>query len=156
MSNYWKRVRELAAWHSDPPDLSIREALLNADSASLFSGQHTDAAGLEALSKRIPTRIEHAGRALSVLSGDGVPKPEDITIVEEVAGDVAELIGQIAMLDNRIDQEIDPRRNQGSCGGARSAQAKPPQGIQGAAEAEPHHRRNGRRHRRESRGWKQN
>ena len=107
VSNYWKRVRELAAWHSDPPDLSIREALLNADSASLFSGQHTDAAGLEALSKRIPARIERAGRALSVLSGDGVPKPEDIAIVEEVAGDVAELIGQIAMLDNRIDQEID-------------------------------------------------
>ena len=65
VSNYWKRVRELTAWHSDPPDLSIPEALLNAESASLFSGQHTDAAGLEALSKRIPARIEHAGRALS-------------------------------------------------------------------------------------------
>ena len=107
VSNYWKRVRELASWHSGPPDLSIPEALLKAGNSSLFSGQHTDAAGLEALSKRIPARIEQAGRALSVLSGGGVPKPEDIAIVEEVADDVAELVGQIAMLDNRIDQEIE-------------------------------------------------
>ena len=107
VSNYWKRVRELATWHSAPPDLSIPEALLKAEGSSLFSGQHTDAAGLEALSKRIPARIERAGRALAVLSGDGVPNSTDIAIVEEVAGDVAELIGQFAMLDNRIDQEID-------------------------------------------------
>ena len=105
-SNYWKRVRELAASHSKPPDISIPEALLNAENASLFSGQHTDAAGLEALSERIPKRIENAGRALAVLSGDGVPESKDIDLVEEVAGDVAELFGQIAMLNNRIDQEI--------------------------------------------------
>ena len=107
VSNYWKRVRELASWHSGPPDLSIPGALLKGEESSLFSGQHTDAAGLEALLKRIPARIEQAGRALAVLSGDGVPKPEDISVVEEVAGDMAELVGQIAMLDNRIDQEID-------------------------------------------------
>ena len=107
ISNYWKRVRELAALHSRPPDISVPAALRDDENTSLFSGQHADAAGLDALLERLPERIRGAGRALAVLGGDGVPGPEEIDSVERAAGDVAELAGQFAMLDNRVAQEID-------------------------------------------------
>lgn len=110
VSNYWKRVRELAALHSKPMDISIPAKLYDAEHKALFSGQHTGAAGLDALSARIPKRIDESGSALAILSGDGVPGPEAITSVERAAGDVAELAGQLAMLDNRITQEIDRSR----------------------------------------------
>ncbi len=110
VANYWKRVHELSALHSEPPDISIPPALRDDENASVFSGQHTDAAGLEALSARLPERIREAGHALAVLRGDTIPRlpgPEDIAAVERVAGDVAELAGQTNMLENRIEQEIE-------------------------------------------------
>ncbi len=105
VSNYWKRIRELTALHSQPPDVSIPERLTDADNASLFSGQHTDAAGLLTLSHRVPDRVREAGATLAVLSGGGIPGSQEIETLEAVASELAELAGQLAMLDNRIDQE---------------------------------------------------
>ena len=105
VSNYWKRIRELTVLHAQPPDVSIPERLTDAENASLFSGQHTDAAGLPALSHRVPDRVQEAGAALAVLSGGGIPGLQEIETVEAVASEVAELAGQLAMLDNRINQE---------------------------------------------------
>ena len=110
VSNYWKRIGELTALHSQPPVISIPARLTDAESATLFSGQHTNTAGLIALSNRIPDRVREAGNALGVLSGDGAngdgtPGPNDITTVEAVTSELTELTGQLAMLDNRIEQE---------------------------------------------------
>lgn len=105
VSNYWKRIRELTVLHAQPPDVSIPERLTDAENAPLFSGQHTDAAGLPALSHRVPDRVREAGAALAVLSGGGIPGLQEIETIEAVASEVAELAGQLAMLDNRIDQE---------------------------------------------------
>ncbi|MCY4388557.1 MAG: type V CRISPR-associated protein Cas12c [Desulfurellaceae bacterium] len=107
VSNYWKRICELTVLHSQPPDITIPEGLLASENATLFSGQHTAAAGLVALSARLPSQVRDAGKALFVLSGDGVPRADDIATVEDVAGELAELTGQLAMLDNRIQQEIE-------------------------------------------------
>lgn len=105
VSNYWKRIRELTALHSQPPDVSIPERLTDAENASLFSGQHTDAAGLIDLSHRVPERVQEAGDALVALSGGGIPGLQEIETIEAVASELAALAGQLAMLDNRIDQE---------------------------------------------------
>ncbi len=107
VSNYWKRIRELDALHSQPPDIIIPEALHDAENASLFSGQHTGAAGLDVLSTRLLEQINGAGAALGTLRGDGIPCQEHINAVEQAAGNLTEFIGQINMLDNRIKQEID-------------------------------------------------
>ena len=107
VANYWKRVRELEELHSQPPQISIPSALLDDGNRFLFSGQHSDAAGLEALAKRIPERIEQAGSAFAVLSGDGIPGPQHIEDIERVADSMIEIAGQVAMLDNRIGQEVE-------------------------------------------------
>ncbi len=114
VSNYWKRLCELIDLHSSPPDITISEKLQGSDNAFLFSGQHTDAAGLRALSSRIPERVNTAGAALAVLSGDDIPEPAHIATVESVAGELAELAGQLAMLDSHIQQEIE-RAQDGKC-----------------------------------------
>ena len=105
VSNYWKRIRELTVLHAQPPDVFIPERLTDAENAPLFSGQHTDAAGLPTLSHRVPDRVREAGNALAVLSGSGTPGSQAIETVEAVASELTELAGQLAMLDNRIDQE---------------------------------------------------
>ena len=64
------------------------------------------------LSERIPERVGEAGEALSVLSGAGVPHSDDITAIEAVADELAELMGQLAMLDNRIEQERERSENE--------------------------------------------
>ena len=107
VSNYWNRIGELTALHSQPPVISIPARLTDAESATLFSGQHTDAAGLMVLSDRIPERVKEAGNALAILRGQGIPGPEHIATVEAVASELTELTGQLAMLDNRIEQEIE-------------------------------------------------
>ncbi len=107
VANYWNRVRELEKLHSQPPEIHIPSALLDDKNRFLFSGQHSDAAGLEALAKRIPERIEQAGSALAVLSGEGIPESQHIAGVERVADGMIEIAGQIAMLDNRIGQEVE-------------------------------------------------
>ena len=114
VSNYWKRLCELRDLHSSQPDITIPETLQDSDNAFLFSGQHTDAAGLRALSSRIPERVNTAADALAVLSGGGIPEPAYIATVESVAGELAELAGQLAMLDSRIQQEIE-RAQDGKC-----------------------------------------
>ena len=112
VSNYWKRVRELEALHRQPPSIIIPDELLHAENRSLFSGQHSDATGLKALAERIPARIGDAGRALAVLSGDGIPGSEHIDAVERVADGMVEIMGQIAMLNNRIDQEVERAKDE--------------------------------------------
>ena len=107
VSNYWKRIRELTVLHAQPPAVSIPERLTDAENASLFSGQHTDADGLVALSNRIPERVREAGNALAALSGSGTPGSQAIETVEAVASELTEIAGQLAMLANRIDQEIE-------------------------------------------------
>ena len=107
VSNYWKRIRELTVLHAQPPDVSIPERMTDAENASLFSGQHTDADGLVALSNRIPERVRQAGNALAALSGSGTSGSQAIETVEAVASELIELAGQLAMLVNRIDQEIE-------------------------------------------------
>ena len=105
VSNYWKRIRELTALHSQPPDVSIPEPLTDTENALLFSGQHTDAAGFIALSNRVPERVQEAGNALAALSGGGIPGSQEIETIEAVACELTELTGQFAMLDNRLEQE---------------------------------------------------
>ena len=105
VSNYWKRIRELTALHSQPPDVSIPEPLKDTENGSLFSGQHTDAAGFIALSNRVPERVQEAGNALAALSGGGIPGSQEIKTIEAVASELTELTGQFVMLDNRLEQE---------------------------------------------------
>ena len=128
VSNYWKRVRELEELHRQPPSIIIPDELLHAENRSLFSGQHSDATGLKALAERIPARIGDAGCALAVLSGDGIPGSEHIDAVERVADGIpgsehidavervadgmVEIMGQIAMLNNRIDQEVERAKDE--------------------------------------------
>ncbi len=107
VSNYWKRICELTVLHSETPEIKIPPGLADDANAHLFSGQHTDAAGLQDLAKQIPTQIAEATATLSVLAGGGVPGSKDIETVERVASDVSEFIGQTGMFNNRIDQEID-------------------------------------------------
>lgn len=113
VSNYWKRIDVLRALHSDPPNLSIPGTLRHKENAALFSGQHTDATGLEALSSRLPERIKEAGEALAILAGHGIPGPKEIAVLERVAGDIAELVGQINMLANRVEQEVEHAEEEG-------------------------------------------
>ncbi len=105
VSNYWKRIRELTALHAQPPNVSIPERLADSENASLFSGQHTDVAGLVALSNRVPERVQEAGAALAVLRGGNIPGSQEIETIEAVASELTELRGQFAMLDNRLEQE---------------------------------------------------
>ena len=126
VSNYWKRMCELTALHSQPPDITISEGLLASENTALFSGQHTDAPDLIALSAQIPDRVGDAGKALSVLSGAGVPGSDDIAKVEAVAGNLTELIGQLDMLDNRIQQEIEYAENANDGERARSLESLRP------------------------------
>ena len=107
VSNYWRRLDELADMHARPPKMGIPEALAKPENAALFSGQHTDAAGLEALSAQFAGRIERAADALAILRGDGIPDAGNVAEIESVAGYVADIAGQVAMLRNRIDQEIE-------------------------------------------------
>ena len=107
VSNYWKRLSELADLHSDPPSIDISAELGHDENAALFSGQHIDPNGLASLSRQLPERIRKAGSALDVLRGAGIPYQTEINAVEKIADYIAELAGQINMLDNRIDQEIE-------------------------------------------------
>ena len=137
VSNYWKRVDELSTLHSELPDISLPSALHDDENAPLFSGQHTDAAGLETLLARLPEKIGEASHALAVLRGDGIPEPEDIATVERVAGDVAELVGQINMLDNRIDQEIELREEEKRANALRKIKKELPSSRSKAFKAPP-------------------
>ena len=137
VSNYWKRVDELSTLHSELPDISIPSALHDDENAALFSGQHTDAAGLETLSARLPGKIGEASHALAVLRGDGIPEPEDIATVERVADDIAELAGQINMLDNRIDQEIELREEEKRANALRKIKKELPSSRSKAFKAPP-------------------
>ena len=107
VSNYWKRICELDDLHARPPQIEIPEALSEDQNAVLFSGQHADAAGLKVLSERMPKQIEEAAAALSVLRGGGIPRREHIENIENVASCVSEFVGQVEMLNNRIQQEMD-------------------------------------------------
>ena len=105
VSNYWNRIRELDALRAIEQQIDFPDALLGQENAFLFSGQHSNAAALKALWQRLPERIGRAGEVLSVLKGGGIPTPDDIAAVEQVAADVTEFAGQIAMLRNRLEQE---------------------------------------------------
>ena len=109
ISNYWKRLQELEKLHAQPPQISFPAALSGPNNAHLFSGQHVDAEGLKALCNRLPQRIGEAGEAVAVLLGEAekVPALEHVTSVEEVAHEVAEVTGQVSMLQNRVEQEIE-------------------------------------------------
>ena len=107
VSNYWKRLQELKKLHAQPLQISFPAALSDPSNAYLSSGQHVDAAGLRALCNKLPKRIGEAGQAVAVLLGESerVPAPEHIASVEEVAHEVAEVTGQVLILQNRVEQE---------------------------------------------------
>lgn len=109
VSNYWKRLQELKKLHAQPPQISFPAALSDPSNAYLSSGQDVDAAGLRALCNKLPQHIGEAGQAVAALLGESerVPAPEHIASVEEVAHEVAEVTGQVLMLQNRVEQEID-------------------------------------------------
>ena len=107
VSNYWKRLRELRSLHSLPPKIVLPQGLQDAENDPLFSGQHTDAKGLTTLLDGVPARIEKVVATLAVLSGGGIPEPKHMETVETVAGELTALAGQLAMLDNRINQEVE-------------------------------------------------
>ena len=107
VSNYWRRLDELDGLHARPPTIDIPEALRAPENTALFSGQHTDAAGLDALAAQLAERVGRAADALAVLRGDGVPDAGHVADVEGVAGFVSDLAGQIEMLRNRVEQEIE-------------------------------------------------
>ena len=91
----------------DNPKIVLPQGLQDAENDPLFSGQHTDAKGLTTLLDGVPARIEKAVATLAVLSGGGIPEPKHMETVETVAGELTALAGQLAMLDNRINQEVD-------------------------------------------------
>lgn len=108
VANYWKRIGEISTLHAQPPSASIPAALQHEENERMFSGQHTGAAGLAAMADRLPQRISDAGHALAILRGEGgVPAPEHIARIEEITDEVVAFSGQISMLDNRIEQEIE-------------------------------------------------
>lgn len=108
IANYWKQIEEISTLHAQPPSVSLPAALQHEENERMFSGQHTGAAGLAAIADRLPERISGAGSALAILRGEGgVPTAEHIALIEEIANEIAAFSGQISMLDNRIEQEIE-------------------------------------------------
>ena len=120
VSNYWKRLDELEKTHAAPQQINIPEALCDSENATLFSGQHTNAAALDGLATQLAERIERAAAALAVLRGEGIPERQHVADVEQVADYVADLAGQIAMLDNRIEQEIERAEDTGRVKGLKA------------------------------------
>ena len=113
VANYWKRIGEISTLHAQPPSVSIPAALQHQENERLFSGQHTEAEGLAAIADRLPERISDAGHALAILRGKGgIPTLKHIARIEEIADEVAAFSGQISMLDNRIEQEIERSEDQ--------------------------------------------
>lgn len=107
LANYWKRLEKLYNLHSNSSNIEIPPVLLLPINKDLFSGQHTDAVGLKDLCEQLPQRIKEAKNDLEVLRGNGVPELTHIKTIEWVADYASALIGQVEMLNNRVEQEME-------------------------------------------------
>jgi len=107
VTNYWQRLDQLNELHDRPPEIGIPEALHKPENGALFSDLDTDAASLEARCAQLAERVQSASESLTILRGGGIPDDRHISEIGRAANYVADLAGQIAMLSNGIDQEIE-------------------------------------------------
>ena len=108
VNNYWQRLDGLQKYFDSPSPIKISPNLLEEDHRNLFSGSNMSGSDLKhAVNIVLPKKIDKAKKSVQALRGGAEYEEADIRIVEEATEYLISLIGEIEILNNRIEQKID-------------------------------------------------
>jgi hypothetical protein len=111
ISNYWKRLEALQSSLDDldTTTLTLHQDLFSEEAQRWFSGQSASATELQQLIRQIEIRKADVQQALNVLRGEAgtLPTHQDIQTFESFSELLTMVDGEVELLNNRLQQELD-------------------------------------------------
>lgn len=114
ISNYWSRLDTLKKFFDSEVELQISPRLYDEQVSVFFSGSNIDPGGMAQVNGIIANLFVQARETLPGLLGTAPFDSHSVLRVERITADLISIAGEINLLNNRIEQEIEKAKTEDS------------------------------------------